>query len=194
MLTNSDKTAAVAWHYDSFPFVCVTMVSDCSDMVGGETAIRMPNGEIRKARGPDMVSFPLNYLVSVLRNKILTLPSYQGTAVVMQGRYLYHQALKAFGGRERIAMVTAMRPKSPFIRDETILTGVRGISNLDELYPQYAKYRMEILEERFRAKLAEERRREIRKHPFNIAEMREFWTEQKEFLESMLEEMYDVED
>ena len=112
----------------------------------------------------------------------------------MQGRYLYHQALKAFGGRERIAMVTAMRPKSPFIRDETILTGVRGISNLDELYPQYAKYRMEILEERFRAKLAEERRREIRKHPFNIAEMREFWTEQKEFLESMLEEMYDVED
>ena len=170
------------------------MVSDCSDMVGGETAIRMPNGEIRKARGPDMVSFPLNYLVSVLRNKILTLPSYQGTAVVMQGRYLYHQALKAFGGRERIAMVTAMRPKSPFIRDETILTGVRGISNLDELYPQYAKYRMEILEERFRAKLAEERRREIRKHPFNIAEMREFWTEQKEFLESMLEEMYDVED
>ena len=56
MLTNSDKTAAVAWHYDSFPFVCVTMVSDCSDMVGGETAIRMPSGEIRKARGPDMVS------------------------------------------------------------------------------------------------------------------------------------------
>lgn len=55
VLTNSDKTAAVAWHYDSFPFVCVTMASDCTDMVGGETAIKLPNGEITKARGPAMV-------------------------------------------------------------------------------------------------------------------------------------------
>ncbi|KAI1394407.1 uncharacterized protein F4822DRAFT_439967 [Hypoxylon trugodes] len=170
ILTGSDKTASVAWHYDSFPFVCVTMVSDCSDMVGGETAIRLPGGEIRKVRGPAM-----------------------GTAVVMQGRYIYHQALKAFGGRERIAMVTALRPKSPFVRDETILTGVRGISNLAELYPQYTEYRLEILEERFRAKLKEERRREISRHPFNVTEIRAFLTEQKEYLESMLEQMYEVE-
>lgn len=31
-----EKTSSVAWHYDSFPFVCVTMASDCTDMVGGE--------------------------------------------------------------------------------------------------------------------------------------------------------------
>ena len=50
-----DDSEAFAWHYDSFPFVCVTMLSDCTNMVGGETAIKMPSGEIRKFRGPEMV-------------------------------------------------------------------------------------------------------------------------------------------
>lgn len=50
-----DRTSAVAWHYDSFPFVCVTMLSDCTGMVGGETALRKPDGEIMKVRGPTMV-------------------------------------------------------------------------------------------------------------------------------------------
>ncbi|KAI1453552.1 hypothetical protein F4805DRAFT_363605 [Annulohypoxylon moriforme] len=168
-MVGGDKTSSFAWHHDSFPFVCVTMVSDCTGMVGGETAIELPSGDVRKVRGPAM-----------------------GTAVVMQGRYIYHQALKAFGGRERISMVTALRPKSPFVRDETILTGSRPISNLNELYPQYTEYRLEILEERFRAKLKEERRREVSRKPFDLANIRGFLTEQKEYLESMLEELYEV--
>ena len=49
------ETSAFAWHYDSFPFVCVTMLSDCSNMVGGETAIKTPSGDIKKIRGPAMV-------------------------------------------------------------------------------------------------------------------------------------------
>lgn len=55
-LMSNDDLPAVAWHYDSFPFVCVTMLSDCTGMVGGETAMRTPNGEIIKVRGPAMVS------------------------------------------------------------------------------------------------------------------------------------------
>lgn len=51
-----DGLSAVAWHYDSFPFVCVTMLSDCTGMVGGETALRTASGDIRKVRGPAMVS------------------------------------------------------------------------------------------------------------------------------------------
>ena len=50
-----DSATAFAWHYDSFPFVCVVMLSDCTDMVGGETALRMPSGEVMKVRGPTMV-------------------------------------------------------------------------------------------------------------------------------------------
>lgn len=50
-----DEDAIVGWHTDSYPFVCVTMLSDCSTMIGGETALRTGTGEIRKVRGPQMV-------------------------------------------------------------------------------------------------------------------------------------------
>lgn len=51
----SDGLSAVAWHYDSFPFVCVVMLSDCETMIGGETALKMASGEVMKVRGPTMV-------------------------------------------------------------------------------------------------------------------------------------------
>ncbi|KAJ4263494.1 hypothetical protein NW762_006313 [Fusarium torreyae] len=165
------NNSAVAWHYDSYPFVCVTMLSNCNGMIGGETALRLPNGESKVVRGP-----------------------VQGTAVVMQGRYIEHQALKAFGGRERIAMVTAFRPKNPLVKDETVLTGVRGISDLSALYNQYTEYRLEILEERIRHFQKQERGREIAKRPYDIAAARKWIMEQKEFLEDMLDEIYDIED
>lgn len=50
-----DPTQSVAWHFDSFAFVCVTMLSDCTGMIGGETALRTGTGEIMKVRGPSMV-------------------------------------------------------------------------------------------------------------------------------------------
>ncbi|CAM1511850.1 Fc.00g093630.m01.CDS01 [Cosmosporella sp. VM-42] len=169
--SDDDQMPAVAWHYDSFPFVCVTMLSDCTGMVGGETAVRLPNGDTMKVRGPAM-----------------------GTAVVLQGRYIEHQALKAFGGRERITMVTSFRPKSPFVKDETVLTGVRGISDLSEIYSQYTEYRLEILEERIRDRLKAVRQRALAKHQFDTAGVRGFLAEQQKFLESMLMELYEVED
>ena len=110
---------------------------------------------------------------------------------MMQGRYIEHQALKAIGGRERISMVTCFRPKSPLVRDETVLTGVRGISHKSEMYTQYTEYRLEILEERIRAKAKEERRREIAKKPFDTVTMRMWLVEQKEFLEAMIGEVTD---
>ncbi|KAL5341927.1 hypothetical protein BJX70DRAFT_386391 [Aspergillus crustosus] len=168
--TDDDDVPAFAWHYDSFPFVCVTMLSDCTEMVGGETAISLPSGEIKKVRGPAM-----------------------GYSVVMQGRYMKHQALKALGGRERITMVTSFRPKDPNVRDESILVGVRGISNLAELYPQYFEYRMEVLEERIRDVRRRERGREVSGRPFDVEKMRGWVEEQKEFLDSILREMYTVE-
>ena len=51
-----DDEPIVDWHTDSYPFVCVTMLSDCTNMIGGETALRTGTGEIMKVRGPGMVS------------------------------------------------------------------------------------------------------------------------------------------
>jgi hypothetical protein len=53
---DEDAKPIVDWHTDSYPFVCVTMLSDCTNMIGGETALRTGTGGIMKVRGPSMVS------------------------------------------------------------------------------------------------------------------------------------------
>ncbi|EXJ95776.1 hypothetical protein A1O1_00900 [Capronia coronata CBS 617.96] len=154
------------WHYDSYPFVIVTMLSDCTDMKGGETALRTASGEVMKVRGPSM-----------------------GTAVVMQGRYIEHQALKAWGGRERISMVTSFRPKSPFIKDETVLAGLRGITDLSLLYHQYAEYRFQVLEARFREKRQMLLQNWNDTGKFDLEDTRSFIDGQKRHLEDLLKEL-----
>ena len=105
-----------------------------------------------------------------------------------------HQALKALGGRERISMAATFRPRSPMMKDETVPASVRGITDLELLYTQYTGYRLELLEERIRIMLKKEQRRQVAKRPFNLPEARTFLTEQKKFLESLLQELVEVED
>ena len=50
-----DDKPIVDWHTDSYPFVCVTMLSNCESMTGGETALRTGDGEVLKVRGPQQV-------------------------------------------------------------------------------------------------------------------------------------------
>ena len=61
----SEDASAFGWHVDSTPFVVVTMLSDCTGMIGGETAIRTGSGEIVKVRGPTMVGHVYASLNSV---------------------------------------------------------------------------------------------------------------------------------
>lgn len=124
---SDDDKPIVGWHTDSYPFVCVLMLSDCSNMVGGETALLTANGKVIRVRGPQ-----------------------EGCAVILQGRYITHQALRALGGKERITAVTSFRPASAMVKDDSVLTTVRPISDLSELYNDYAEYRLEIMEERIR--------------------------------------------
>jgi hypothetical protein len=154
-----DDKPVVGWHTDSYPFVCVLMLSDCTDMVGGETALKTGTGEILKVRGPQM-----------------------GCAVVLQGRYISHQALRALGAKERITSVTSFRPKSALLPDDTVLTTVRPISNLSELYYDFGEYRLEILEERIRAqsRALRDTRRAGKKH--DTKAMKKFLKEQIAFL------------
>lgn len=96
----------VSWHNDSYPYVCVLMLSDVSEMIGGETALQVSpfsfsflsyfsfgrvfflylplllsqqcgDGRIVKARGPGV-----------------------GNCVVMQGRHIRHAALRAYNTAE----------------------------------------------------------------------------------------------
>ncbi|KUI60925.1 hypothetical protein VP1G_08110 [Cytospora mali] len=162
------KLSSVDWHTDSYPFVCVTMLSDCTNMVGGETALRTGSGEIIKVRGPQM-----------------------GCAVILQGRYIEHQALRALGAMERITMVTSFRPKNPLLRDDTVLTTVRPVSDLAELYAQFSEYRLEMLEERIRVELKEIRESRAAGRGVSTKKLKLFLAEQAKFLEHMNGEMVD---
>ncbi len=72
-----------------------------------------------------------------------------------------------------------------------MLTTVRAVSDLSELYSQYSEYRLEMLEERIRAQLKEIRDSKKARRGFNTAATKAFIAEQKRFLESMLKEMVD---
>ena len=56
---SQENVTAFGWHEDCFPFVCVLMLSDCTEMVGGETMLKTGNGDFLKVRGPTMVCPPL---------------------------------------------------------------------------------------------------------------------------------------
>ncbi|CAG8973396.1 hypothetical protein HYALB_00000159 [Hymenoscyphus albidus] len=127
MISEEDDEPIVGWHRDSYPFVCVLMMSDTTGMIGGETALRAGNGDIMKVRGPT-----------------------KGCGVVLQGRYIDHQALRAYGGQERMTMVTSFRPRSAGLRNDSVLTTVRPISNLSDLYGQTMEYELENCEVRIR--------------------------------------------
>ena len=82
-------------------------------------------------------------------------------------------------------MVTSFRPKSAAIKDDTVLTTVRGVSDLPELYFQYSEYRLELLEERLRKKLKAMRDQKRTHRGFDTYAMKEFVKEQAEFLATM---------
>lgn len=112
----------------------------------------------------------------------------------MQGRYITHQALHALGAQERITMVTSFRPKSPHLRDDAVLTTVRGISDLSQLYYEFGHYRLEILEERIRAQARKLRTDHAAGKKTDTRMLKAFLKEQLEFLEHTNSEIVQDED
>jgi hypothetical protein len=166
-----DDKPIVGWHTDSYPFVCVLMMSDCTNMVGGETALRTAHGDIIRVRGPTM-----------------------GCAVILQGRYITHQALRALGATERITAVTSWRPRSPFVKDDSVLRTVRPVSDLKALYSDFAEYRLEIMEQRIRRAREELRARREAGMSFDTLSHKAFLQESAAFLAHTDHELVPEED
>jgi hypothetical protein len=133
------------WHTDSYPWVCVCMLSDPTSMTGGETGLRKGDGSILKVRGPGI-----------------------GWAVMMQGGCINHIALKASGTGERVTLVTSFRPKDPAAKDMSNLINVKRSSRWDELFQQWTMYRLDVL-----AKRAEAFREELGRGGLEAKEIRE---------------------
>lgn len=125
----------------------------------------------------------------------------KGTAVVMQGRYIEHQALKTkhqalktVGGSEKITMITPFRPRDPVAKDESVLTTVRAISHLGELYTSYTEYRFKVLQSRFTSKMAGVQKRLAVDDSFDVDDMHRFLGEQQLYLQTMIDEIRNLED
>ncbi|KAK7905319.1 hypothetical protein LTR67_000039 [Exophiala xenobiotica] len=163
--TESSKALVSAWHNDSYPWVCVLMLSDPVGMKGGETALRTSDGSIMKVKPPGM-----------------------GYAAMMQGGSINHAALPCLGEGERITFVTSFRSKDAAVRDSSSLRTVRPISNLDELYRQWASYRLDVVSQRAALK-----RKELDVRGRSADEIRQMMNEwvrdQVEYLEDTVEEM-----
>ncbi|EJT96879.1 hypothetical protein DACRYDRAFT_25344 [Dacryopinax primogenitus] len=119
----------VHWHIDSYPWVCVVMLSDASTMMGGDTALEGGDGKIYRVRGPQI-----------------------GWAVMMQGKYINHMACGAWNARERVTMVTSFRAKDSSLLDDSTLRTIRICSDVNDIYYQWASYRLKLLSERFQGK------------------------------------------
>ncbi|EFX06480.1 hypothetical protein CMQ_6801 [Grosmannia clavigera kw1407] len=118
----TDASAIIPWHHDSYPYVCVLMLSETRGMIGGETYIRKGDGTAQKVEGPRI-----------------------GHAVMLQGGEVEHLAARARGVKERISTITSYRSSVPTVYDSSYMTSIRPYADLDSLYPEWAQYRLRKL-------------------------------------------------
>lgn len=127
--TGEDIPAIVGWHHDSYPFVCVLMLLDTTNMIGGETYLRMGDQKIACVLGPQ-----------------------RGSAAVLQGRLIEHLAPKPVGASERITMVTSYRAMNSLLHEGSVLSTVKPEvnygSSYHRFYPEWVDYRVQIMKDR----------------------------------------------
>ena len=70
-------------------------------------------------------------------------------------------------------MVTSFRPRSPRIRDDTVLHTVRPVSHLPDLYGQVVEYQLENMEARIRGYLKKVRE-SMRADKFDVKAFKEW--------------------
>ena len=80
-------------------------------------------------------------------------------------------------------MVTSFRPKSPHLPDDSNLHTVRGISDLSEVYYEFGRYRLEMLEERVRVQLKKLREAHAAGKKTDTPALKRFLDEQERFLQ-----------
>ena len=86
-------------------------------------------------------------------------------------------------------MVTSFRARSSRLQDDSVLTTIRPVSDLSQLYFEFSEYRLELLEERIRDQLRILRDNKKAKKRFSTSKFKKFLTEQADFLLHMNAEM-----
>jgi len=113
------SSSIIPWHYDSYPYVCVLMLSDTDGMVGGETYIKGGDGVPAKVEGPAL-----------------------GYGVMLQGGEVQHLAARGLGRKERISTITSYCADVPGVYDSSYISNIRPYSDINVLYKQWTLYRL----------------------------------------------------
>lgn len=158
--------AVLSWHFDSYPFVCVLMLSDTSKMVGGETIIHSDSGEISRVNDPK-----------------------KGWATVLQGRCIEHLASMPLGGEERITFVTSYRATNPLAYDGSVLNTVNPVSDINELHTDWVEYRMDTVADRLKALGNKVRQARTAGEPFSTEIVTAYLKEQEDYIKKTYVEM-----
>ncbi|KAF7555186.1 hypothetical protein G7Z17_g2374 [Cylindrodendrum hubeiense] len=165
-----DNDMIDSWHKDQTPLVLVVMLSDTSTMVGGETAIKMGDGSIMKARGASI-----------------------GGAVLMAGGYLEHAALRANNCSERLSFVNSYSYADPNADDTaTTLKSVNfGFDNIANVKNVIMEQKLRRLRDRCDLALsAIQERRQINQPPTR-EEVEEWVKDQVQLLKHTSWEMFE---
>lgn len=164
------EVCLMPWHYDSYPWVCVAMVSMTDTMTGGETVIRRGDGGIEAIAQPGM-----------------------GSAMMFQGGLVKHLALpsKSEAG-DRITIVTSFRPASPKILDSSFMSNIRPYTDLYVLYHQWVSYRLARLTPALQ-RIHDARRFIILPDQKEYEELNIAMAEAKEYAKRTLRQMVDPE-
>ncbi|KAF1983144.1 hypothetical protein K402DRAFT_339024 [Aulographum hederae CBS 113979] len=118
----------IPWHYDSYPYVCVLMLSHTEGMVGGETYIKRGDGSTAKIEGPQL-----------------------GYACMLQGGEVQHLAARAIGVKERITTITSYRAATVGTYDSSYIANVRPYTSRSALYSDWTLYRLAKMREEISA-------------------------------------------
>lgn len=158
--------AVLGWHFDSYPFVCVLMLSDTKEMIGGETVIHSDTGDVSRVNDPQ-----------------------KGWATVLQGHCVEHLASMPLGGHERITFVTSYRAADPLVYDDSVLTTVNPVSDKNELHTDWIEYRMNVLSDRLKALAQKVREGRNAEEDFNLDVVTAILKEQEKYIKKTYEEM-----
>ncbi|KAH0351790.1 hypothetical protein KCU83_g4017, partial [Aureobasidium melanogenum] len=135
----------IPWHFDSYPYACIIMLSHTDGMVGGETFIKCGDGTITKVEGPKY-----------------------GCAYIIQGGILEHLASRAKGVKERIASVASFRANVDGFYDISFTTNTRPMTNTQDLHREWAAYRLNFLKKEIEATLEKVKNNQISTEDFHV--------------------------
>ncbi|ETN44476.1 uncharacterized protein HMPREF1541_10146 [Cyphellophora europaea CBS 101466] len=116
-------SSIIPWHYDSYPYVCVVMLSDTDGMVGGQTFIERGDGMAQEVKGPSL-----------------------GYGVILQGGEVKHLAARALGVKERISTITSFTADVPGVYDSSYITNLRCYTEPNVLYKQWTQFRLQKMQ------------------------------------------------